>query len=448
MKTINSKALVAASFTLALFSCKPEIDFNKPTQGSIDVSNYVAIGNSNTAGYADNALYHGAQLVTYSNLLAQQFKSVNGSIFKQPLVNAGSVGIGSFQNARYALSPSVDCGGSTSLAPVQVASNGDYTIFTTSVANNGPFNNMGVPGVKATTAIFPGYGNPANGMGNFNPFFTRMTANPATASVLSEAAAQNPTFFTMSIGDDDVLTYALAGGAADAITPSAGAPGFGFDASIDVIVNTLTANNAKGVIANIPQVTNIPFFTTVPYNGLLLDAANAAGLNAAYAPLGITFQAGYNGFIIEDANAPGGFRKAVHGELILLSVPQDSLKCKGWGSMKPIPHQYVLTSNEVSQIIDATTAYNAKLKTIADAKGLAFLDVNAFMSSLKTGIVYNGITLRAEFVSGGAFSLDGVNLTPIGNALLANQFIKAINAKYGASIQQIDASKYKGIVFP
>jgi hypothetical protein len=116
--------------------------------------------------------------------------------------------------------------------------------------------------------------------------------------------------------------------------------------------------------------------------------------------------------------------------------------------MKPIPHQYVLTSNEISQILDATTAYNAKLKSVAEAKGLAFVDVNAFMSSLKTGIIYNGITLRTEFVSGGAFSLDGVNMTPIGNALLANQFIKAINAKYGASIQQIDASKYKGIVFP
>ena len=33
-------------------------------------------------------------------------------------------------------------------------------------------------------------------------------------------------------------------------------------------------------------------------------------------------------------------------------------------------------------------------------------------------------------------------------SVLANQFIKAINAKYGASIQLIDASKFKGIVFP
>jgi hypothetical protein len=431
-----------------LFSCKPEIEFTKPSQGSIDVSKYVAIGNSNTAGYADNALYQQAQLVTYSNLLAQQFVSINGKAFKQPLVSANSVGIGSFQNARYALVPSADCSGAISLAPAQVATSGDFSIFTTSVASEGPFNNMGVPGAKATTTIYPGYGNPANGVGNFNPYFTRMTTNPASASVLSDAAAQNPTFFTMSMGDDDVLTYALAGAAADAITPSAGPAGVGFDASIDVIVNTLTANGAKGVVANIPQITNLPFFTTVPYNGLLLNAANATALNAAYAPLGITFNPGYNGFIIEDINAPGGLRQIVSGELILLSVPQDSLKCAGWGSMKAIPNQYVLTATEISQIVDATNAFNVKLKSVAEAKGLAFVDVNAFMTSLKSGIIYNGISLRTEFVSGGAFSLDGVNLTPIGNALLANQFIKAINARYGSTIQQIDATKYKGIVFP
>ena len=448
MKTTTTKALVAASVTLILFSCKPEIDFTTPNQGSIDVSKYVAIGNSNTAGYADNALYQRAQLVTYSNLLSQQFKAINGQTFKQPLVNANSVGIGSFQNARYALIPSTDCSGAISLAPVQVAASGDFTIFTTSVAGDGPFNNMGVPGVKAVTAIYPGYGNPSNGVGNFNPYFTRMTTNPASASVLSDAAAQNPTFFTMSMGDDDVLTYALAGGAADAITPSAGPAGFGFDASIDVIVNTLTMNGAKGVIANIPHITNIPFFITVPYNGLLLDAANATALSTAYAPLGISFQPGYNSFIIEDINAPGGLRKITDGELILLSVPQDSLKCKGWGSMKPIPNKYVLTSTEVLQIKDATNAYNAKLKSVADAKGLAYVDVNGFMNSLKTGITYNGVTLKTQFVAGGAFSLDGVNLTPIGNALLANQFIKSINAKYGSGIQQIDATKYKGIVFP
>ncbi|HUR10003.1 MAG TPA: hypothetical protein VM012_01465, partial [Flavitalea sp.] len=79
---------------------------------------------------------------------------------------------------------------------------------------------------------------------------------------------------------------------------------------------------------------------------------------------------------------------------------------------------------------------------------LAFVNVNAFMSSWKTGIMYNGVGVKADFVTGGAYSLDGIHLTPRGNALLANEFIKSINNKYGSTIPAIDATKYKGVVFP
>jgi hypothetical protein len=74
--------------------------------------------------------------------------------------------------------------------------------------------------------------------------------------------------------------------------------------------------------------------------------------------------------------------------------------------------------------------------------------VNAFINKVKTGILYNGVGINASFVSGGAFSLDGVHLTPLGNALMANEFIKAINSKYGSTIPQIDATKYRGVAFP
>ncbi|MGL5888471.1 MAG: hypothetical protein ACRC3B_01220, partial [Bacteroidia bacterium] len=286
------------------------------------------------------------------------------------------------------------------------------------------------------------------GPGYFNPFFTRMTANPATASMLSEASAQNPTFFSVFIGNNDVLGYALSGGTTGAVTPSAGPAGVGFDASIDAIVAGMTANGAKGVIGNVPDITSIPYFTTVPWNGLVLDATSAAQLSAAYAPLGISFIAGSNGFIIEDATAPGGKRQIQQGELVLLSVPQDSLKCAGWGSMKAIPDAYVLDAGELASINNAVAAYNVKIRNVADANGLAFVDVNAFLGNARTSIVYNGIEVTTQFVSGGGFSLDGVHLTPRGNALLCNEFIKSINMKFNATIPQVDATKYPGVIFP
>ncbi|MGZ8557058.1 MAG: hypothetical protein ACXWWC_01925 [Chitinophagaceae bacterium] len=440
--------LFLGTTVLFLSSCKPEVDAPRPLKGSIDVTKYVAIGNSTSAGYADNALYYDAQIVSYPNLIAQQFKMIGGGDFKQPLVPAASAGIGSSLNARYVLAPKTDCAGMTSLAPVYSATSGDMNIFGTSVAAQGPFNNMSVPGLKTTTTIYPGYGDYTRGVGNFNPFFTRMTAQPQSASILSEAMAQMPTFFSLLIGNDDVMSYALAGAASDAITPSEGPIGYGFNASLDLIANTLTSAGAKGIVANIPNINSMPYFTTIPYNALLLDEANAAGLSAAYEPLSISFHAGANGFIIEDEDAFGGLRQIKPEEMVLLSTPQDSLKCAGWGSMKPIPNQYVLTKKEIAKINEAVSAYNTKLKLVADAKGLAFANVNTFMNQARTGIIYNGIGMNAQYVSGGIFSLDGIHLTPIGNALLANEFIKAINSKYGSSIPQIDATKYKGVIFP
>jgi hypothetical protein len=244
------------------------------------------------------------------------------------------------------------------------------------------------------------------------------------------------------------MSYAIAGGAADAITPSAGAPGFGFDASIDAIVGTLTSGGAKGAIANIPFISHQPYFTTIPSYGLVLDAPTAAALTTAYQILDFQFQAGPNAWVIEDASAPGGMRQIKATEYVLLSTPQDSLKCAGWGSMKPIPQQYTLTEDEIDNINDAITAYNSKLQATATAAGLAFVDVNALFAAAKTGIRYNGITGRENFVEGGIYSLDGVHLTPFGNALLANEFIKAINAKYGSTIPRIDATGYPGVLFP
>ncbi|WP_447642516.1 MULTISPECIES: hypothetical protein [Chitinophagaceae] len=455
MKT-SHKFIVALIVSMSgMSACRPKTDIPTPSNGGkIDVSNYVAIGNSITSGFADAALYMEGQEVSYPNLLSQQFKTIGGGDFKQPLTPPNTVGIGSTANAKLVLQVV-----NGSLTPVPAAAAGDMSIWTTSVAADGPFNNMGVPGAKAITTVYPGYGNPANGTGSYNPFFTRMTTNPQSASILSDAAAQKPTFFSLFIGNNDVLAYALAGGASDAITPSAGPAGVGFDASIDAIVGTMMQTATTGVVANIPDITSIPYFTYIPYNALVLTRQGqvdslTAGYQTANAGLKlmgldtIRFVLGANPFVIKDASIPVvGVRQMKQGELVLLGA-STNITTQGGGSASPLADQYVLTATEVNNIKTATTAYNAKLKAVADAKDLAFVDVAAFMSQAKTGFVQNGRSVSATFVTGGAFSLDGIHLTPLGNAMLANEFIKAINSKYGSTVPQIDATLYSGVKFP
>lgn len=451
MKNILSKITYCTVASTALFiSCKPDLNAPTPEKGSLDVTKYVAIGNSITAGFADAALYYDGQVASYANILAGQFKLVGGGEFKTPFCPVNSQGIGSTLNAKKILGYKTDCKGVTGLSPVDAAPFGDGSIWGTKVAADQPFNNMGVPGAKVTTVVYPGYGNTSFGLGNYNPYFARMLkqTEESTASMLSKSVEQNATFFSVFIGNNDVLGYSTDGGASGSITPSAGAAGVGFDASYDVIINGMTANGAKGVVANVPYVTSLPYFTTIPYNGLTLDANQAAQLTSAYSALGISFSAGANAFMIQDPAAPGGVRKIKSTELVLITTPQDSLKCAGWGSSKPLANKYVLTETEINSIKTATDAYNNKIKNVADTKGLAYVDVNAFMAKAQKGVVFNGVTSSTTFVSGGAFSLDGIHLTPRGNALLANEFIKAINTKFGSSIPQVDANKYVGVKFP
>ena len=91
---------------------------------------------------------------------------------------------------------------------------------------------------------------------------------------------------------------------------------------------------------------------------------------------------------------------------------------------------------------------NTKIKALADAKGLAFVDVAEKLITAKTGLVFDGLKLNTKFVTGGLFSLDGVHMNAQGAAIVANYFVDAINAKYGASIPKAEVTSYPGILFP
>jgi lysophospholipase L1-like esterase len=120
------------------------------------------------------------------------------------------------------------------------------------------------------------------------------------------------------------------------------------------------------------------------------------------------------------------------------------------GIAYPFADKYVLTLTEVTDVNTTIDAYNVTIKAAADSKGYAFVDANKKMVELnnQSGISFDGVKYTAKFVTGGAFSLDGVHLTGRGYAIVANEFIKSINAKYKSTLPQINANNYSGIKFP
>ncbi|WP_053976848.1 SGNH/GDSL hydrolase family protein [Mangrovimonas xylaniphaga] len=267
---MNTKYIWLLAISLGFMACDSDDTIAPSTEplpeltaGEADFSNYVSLGNSLTSGYTDGALFIASQENSYPNILASQFSLADGGTFTQPLMNDNYGGLALAGN-RIA-SPRLVFGGA---GPVPLESVIGTVTVTTDIATNnptGPFNNMGVPGAKSFHLLAPGYGNIANlSAGLANPYFVRMTGATPDASVIEMAMAQNPSFFTMWIGNNDVLGYALSG--ADGSSPITDQPTF--DYAISTLVTTLTSGGAKGVVANIPDITTIPHFTTVPYNPL------------------------------------------------------------------------------------------------------------------------------------------------------------------------------------
>ena len=172
----------------------------------------------------------------------------------------------------------------------------------------------------------------------------------------------------------------------------------------------------------------------------------------------VKFTAGVaNGAVIKDKDLTNlaalglpSYRQTTTRDLILLPASSVLNPTAGGGTSVALDDKYVLTEKETGKVLTATAAYNVAIKSIADAKGLAFVDANAKMMQLSSasGLQWDGVKYTATFVTGGTFSLDGVHLTGRGYALIANEFLKVINQKYKSTLPMVNVNSYTGVTFP
>ena len=510
----NIKYLLLSAILVAFTACSnDDYDYTPDaaplpdlTAGSADFSNYVAVGASFSAGFTDNALFMAAQNNSFPNILAEKFSNVGGGSFTQPLM-ADNIG-GFLVGGNVASAPRLFFNGS---GP-QVLDATPTTEITSKLS--GPFNNYGIPGAKSFHLGIPGYG-------ALNPYFGRMASN-ATATVIGDAVAQNPTFFTLSeIGGNDVLAYATSGGTgvyqvgnmnpatyggSDITDPSV------FGASFEAAVSALTSNGAKGVVTNVPYITSLSHFTTVPHNPLspanpafgpqipmlngifgalnqifeqidpsriiifsetaasavvikdedliniapqIAGALNASptfpafiaqfGLPAQAAPMVAQLLAGTYGqarqataedlLVLPSSNVIGTVNMASVQALMGQGLPQELAgQFSVEGVTLPLADKWVLTPEEQLNVKTATDLYNQAIADVANQYDLAIVDFKSILETASTtGFTDSKFNFTTKLVTGGLVSLDGVHLTSRGYAVMANAFLKAIDAKYGSN---------------
>ena len=69
-KYLSKTGLALLSACALLNSCKPDIEAPAVSKGDLNLSKYIAVGNSLTAGYQDNGVYREGQMNSYPSILA------------------------------------------------------------------------------------------------------------------------------------------------------------------------------------------------------------------------------------------------------------------------------------------------------------------------------------------------------------------------------------------
>ncbi len=230
-----------------------------------------------------------------------------------------------------------------------------------------------------------------------------LEGNPPLSQV-GLATQLHPTFAMIWIGANDVLGGALLGDPTYTVPPSV------FAQVYPAIVGSIAQAGAKMVLANIPDVTVIPAMTSGKYL-----AAHGIPLKK----LGITKK---------DYITPYSHN---HVKLIL--------EGKDPGPLTP---SEVLTHAEVLQIRSIIAADNQVIDQVAAEFHCPVVNIHDILLKIKKHgyRLKDGQVLTTKFL-GGIFGLDGVHPTMTGQAIVANKFIKAVNAYYGTDLKKIDVNE-------
>jgi lysophospholipase L1-like esterase len=365
------------------------------------ISVYVSLGDSLAAGFSNGALVESHQRVSVPALIARQAR-VEG--FEQPLI--GEPGI----PPELAL---------VSLVPVPtIAPKSAEQGAPLNPSLPRPYNNLAVPSATVQDAL-------VTQSGGYNDLVLR-----GQGSQVAQAAALVPTFVTLWIGNNDVLGAVVRGTAVDGVTLT---PVPAFKSAYEQLAASLKATGASVVAANLPDVTAIPFATTIrpvvtdPLTGVpVLENGQPVPLIGSKGPL------------------PTGSLVTLAASTYLaegIGIPTTQ-----GGTGLPLPDEVVLDPAETAAIRDRVNALNQVIRDVCQSSGFSLLDVHALMEEISTrGREVGGVILTSAFLTGGVFSYDGVHLTDLGYALMANEWIAVINAN-GGHVPLVDLGPFLGFV--
>jgi len=495
-------------------SCAPDTSCEDAEAGTANFAKFVVFGNSYTAGFQAGALFTKGQQNSLGAIFATQLKCINSELtFNQPDINSVNG-----YNLQSSSPPTLILGrlflfdpdGSGPRTPAPAAAGMPATSVTCPAAvstpaapapyntadlpaaytgNKAALNNFSVPLIYLGQALIKETGGPASANPYYNPLYARFASNPGTSKLIEDALGAAGSFYLIWLGFDDVLLYAATG--ADGTYPMTGADTFA--GYYSTMISTMLGANPvfKGVVGNIPDFTSLPYFYTVTWNNVTLDANTAAALKTNLADKynafltamvandiitaeekakrTLNYVAGKNPILLTDetltdlspymtgeaaALAPyARARQTTAQDLVPLAAGSILGTCymnspsAVYGVSFPVADKYILIPSETQAILTRTAEFNAAINAAVAGSDnrLTVADVrtayNSFVAA-KGGIQDNVYFTPSFAPPTGIFSEDGLHPNSRGYAFTANIFIDAINAKFGSSIPKAKLGNY------
>jgi GDSL-like Lipase/Acylhydrolase len=402
-------AFIAILCGLLIFSVACSNDHSSTTQQKTLFSTVMFAGDSLTAGYQSGSLWQKTQVNGWAPLVAKQ----GGFQIIQPLIADPGIP---------AALELVSLGPPPDIQPMPGTSTGriNQLMWPTDVA---------VPGHKVNDLI------------NYAPVVPPVTGEDIitdvvlayppgqTGTQLQQVIAADPTAVFVWIGNNDALIADFAG------TPAVMTSASDFNTQFTSLMNSLSSKtSAKLLVANIPDVTSVPYLFPAPVILAQVQQVLAAhGVPIDIPTLSVMMGIGPGDYV----NLEQGVQVEVPA--FLASFPTGA----------PLSDSAVLSAAEVAQVQANVDAYNAIIAAQVASAGGTLVDTHALFTAIgdcripgfpcASGVTINGYQATNAFL-GGLFSLDGVHPTNTGYALIANAFIDTMNASLGTTVADVDVA--------
>lgn len=376
------------------------------TSAPLNFASYYSIGDSLAAGFMSASLVATHQVNSAPAHIARQAGLTD---FQLPLVSEPGIPV---ELALTSLSP----------API-IAPKATTQGAPTNLGLTRAYNNLAVPGATLSDLLLR-----IGGDNGLHDLILRRRG-----SQIAQAMAARPSVVTVWIGNNDVLGAAVRGQAIDGVTLT---PAAAFRTAFQTLITALGTTGARVFVANLPDVTSIPYVTTIPPVVVNPTTGQPVLVNGQPVPL------------IGPTGGP-----LPTGSLVTLAA--SSLLAQGvgipttlGGRGTPLPDEVVLDPTERATIVDRVNVNNQAIRDICQTASIPVLDINALLREFaQQGRVVGGVTYNSSFLTGGIFSYDGVHPTELGYAIVANEWIRLMNAN-GGSLPEVDLLPFTGISAP